>query len=102
MSSRAGEAKVTRSFPGYPRCGSEVGFQRRAFAIQAAAAWCAIDYGSSSTPEQISARHQEITTACDRLDVMQSAAGRNLVTFCFPELFFLRFSKRELLERCPY
>ena len=70
--------------PGYPTpanvqtlglnwCGSDVGFQRRAFALQAAGAWCAIADGSSSTPEEISARHQEITAACDALDAMQSA-----------------------------
>ena len=54
-------------------CGPSVDFQRRAFALQAAGAWCAIDGGSSSTTEQISARHQEINAACDTLDAMQSS-----------------------------
>ena len=54
-------------------CGSSVGFQRRAFALQAAGAWCDIDIGSSSTTEQVAARHREIDAACDRLDAMQSS-----------------------------
>ena len=60
---------------GLPWCNSSVGLQRRAFALQAAGAWCAIDAGSSSTPQQISARHQEINVACDRLDAMQALGG---------------------------
>ena len=54
-------------------CQSNVGFQRRAFALQAAGAWCDIAIGSSSTPAQIGARHQEINATCDRLDAMQSS-----------------------------
>ena len=54
-------------------CPSIVDFQVRVFALQAAGAWCAIRSGSSSTPEQIEARHQEIGTTCDRLDAF---AGR--------------------------
>ena len=72
--------------PGYPTpanvesiglswCGPSVGFQRRAFAVQAAGAWCAIAEGTSSTPEQISARHQEINAACDTLDALGSLGG---------------------------
>ncbi len=72
--------------PGYPTpaniqslgvswCGPGVDFQKRAYALQAAGAWCAIDIGSSSTPEQISARHQEINTACDTLDALQARLG---------------------------
>ena len=72
--------------PGYPTpadiqslgvswCGPSVDFQQRAFALQAAGAWCAIDGGSSSTPEQISARHQEINAACDTLDALQARLG---------------------------
>ena len=49
-------------------CGSNVGFQRRVFALQAAGAWCAIAGGTSSSPAQIRARHQEIHAACDRLE----------------------------------
>jgi ankyrin repeat protein len=59
-------------------CGPNVGFQRRAFALQAAGAWCAIDIGSSSTAEQISARHQEINAACDTLDAMQSPGNSDV------------------------
>ena len=64
--------------PGYPRPSnvrglglawrsSGVSIQRRAFALQAAGAWCAIAGGTSSTPAQVRARHQEINAACDRL-----------------------------------
>ena len=65
--------------PGYPKppggvsnlgfswCPASVGMQVRAFALQAAGAQCAIATGSSSTPEQIKARRQEIRAACDRL-----------------------------------
>ena len=73
--------------PGYPNptnvqglglnwCPSNVGFQRRAFALQAAGAWCAIGAGTSSTPEQINARHQEINAACDGLDALGARGGR--------------------------
>ena len=72
--------------PGYPSpsnlqnlglswCSSSVDFQRRAFALQAAGGWCAIDGGSSSTPEQINARHQEINAACDTLDAFAAQGG---------------------------
>ena len=58
--------------PGYPTpaniqslgvswCGPGVDFQKRAYALQAAGAWCAIDIGSSSTPDQISARTRRST-----------------------------------------
>ena len=68
--------------PGYPTpsnieslglswCNTSVGLQRRAFALQAAGARCAIAGGSSSAPEQIRARHQEIRAACDALDALQ-------------------------------
>ena len=64
--------------PGYPRpanvqnlglswCPATVDFQARVFALQAAGAQCAIATGSSSTPEQIQARRQEIQAACERL-----------------------------------
>ena len=64
--------------PGYPRpadvqnlglpwCPATVDFQARVFALQAAGAQCAIATGSSSTPEQIQARRQEIEAACGRL-----------------------------------
>ena len=65
--------------PGYPRppggvanlglawCPSNVDFQVRAFALQAAGAQCAIATGSSSTPEQLQARRREISAACGRL-----------------------------------
>ena len=58
---------------GFSWCPASVGMQRRSFALQAAGAQCAIATGSSSTPEQINARRQEITAACDRLDAMQSS-----------------------------
>ena len=65
--------------PGYPSppggvanlglawCPSNVDFQVRAFALQAAGAQCAIATGSSSTPAQIQARRREISAACGRL-----------------------------------
>lgn len=49
---------------GLPWCPATVGFQARAFALQAAGAQCAISTGSASTPELIRARRQEIQTAC--------------------------------------
>lgn len=69
--------------PGFPRpadvqslglnwCPSNVDFQLRAIALQAAGAWCAILGGTSSTPEQIAARHSEIGEICDRLDALDS------------------------------
>ena len=76
----------TCEIPGYPTppdvqglglswCESTVGFQRRAFALQAAGAWCDIDIGSSSTAEQVRARHQEINAACDALDALAAGGG---------------------------
>ena len=72
--------------PGYPSptdvqdvgvawCGSTVGFQRRAFALQAAGAWCAIAQGTSSSAEQVNARHREINAACDALDALGAGGG---------------------------
>ena len=51
-------------------CPATVGFQVRVFALQAAGAQCAIATGSSSTPEQINARRQEIKAVCDRLTAL--------------------------------
>ena len=56
-------------------CSSSVDFQRRVFALQAAGAWCAIAGGSSSAPDQINARHQEINAACDMLDAFAAQGG---------------------------
>ena len=72
--------------PGYPNpihveslglnwCGASVGLQRRAIALQAAGAWCAIAEGTSSSPEQVSARHQDINAACDALDALGALGG---------------------------
>ena len=69
--------------PGYPApsnvdrlglrwCSSSVGFQRRVFALQAAGAWCALAEGTSSSPAQVRARHEEITAACDSLDALEA------------------------------
>ena len=52
---------------GFSWCPASVTLQVRSFALQAAGAQCAIATGSSSTPEQINARRQEIKAACDRL-----------------------------------
>ena len=71
--------------PGYPRptnpqslglswCPSSVDFQIRSQALTAAAGWCAIRGGTSSKPDQISARHKEIRYACD---VLNAWARRN-------------------------
>ena len=57
---------------GFSWCPASVDIQRRSFALQAAGAQCAIATDSSSTPEQITARRQEIKAACDRLDALQS------------------------------
>ena len=46
---------------------ASVDIQVRAFALQAAGAQCAISTGSSSTPEQINTRRQEIKAGCARL-----------------------------------
>ena len=52
---------------GFSWCPATVTLQVRSFALQAAGGQCAIATGSSSTPEQINARRQEINAACDRL-----------------------------------
>ena len=57
---------------GFSWCPASVDIQRRSFALQAAGAQCAIATGSSSTPEQIQARRQEINAACNILDAWQS------------------------------
>ena len=74
--------------PGYPRppggvanlglswCPANVGFQVRAFALQAAGAQCALATGSSSTPEQIQARRREIAAACGRLAALGASNCR--------------------------
>ena len=56
-------------------CASTVGFQRRAFALQAAGAWCAITEETSSSPQQVNARHREINAACDALDALGTRGG---------------------------
>ena len=79
-SAAAGRACEIPGFPtpsdsmnlGLRWCGSNVGFQRRVFALQAAGAWCAIAGGTSSSPAQVRARHQEINVACDRLDALEA------------------------------
>ena len=74
----AGASSGPCEIPGYPRpanvqnlglswCPVTVDFQARVFALQAAGAQCAIATGSSSTPEQIQARRQEIRAACETL-----------------------------------
>lgn len=76
--------------PGFPRpddpqslgldwCPSSVGFQLRVFALQAAGGWCALRLGTSSTPDQVAARHEQIKGACDRLDAL---AGNNSGPSC--------------------
>ena len=57
---------------GFSWCPASVGIQRRSFALQAAGAQCAMATGSSSTPDQINARRQEINAACNTLDAWQS------------------------------
>ena len=52
---------------GFLWCPASVDIQVRAFALQAAGAQCAMSTGSSSTPEQINARHEEINAACEGL-----------------------------------
>ena len=66
---------------GFSWCPARVDLQVRAFALQAAGAQCAIATGSSSTPEQIDARRQEIRAACERL----AALGQSNCQ-CPPEL----------------
>ena len=55
-------------------CESTVDFQTRVFALQAAGAWCAIAGGTSSSPAQIRARHQDINAACDTLEAFDAIA----------------------------
>ena len=74
----AGQCEI----PGYPSppagaanvglswCPASVGIQVRAFALQVAGAQCAIATGSSSMPEQINTRREEIQAACDGLAAM--------------------------------
>ena len=77
----SGNGPLACEVPGFPYpndfrslglnwCPSNVDFQLRAIGLQAAGAWCGILGGTSSTPEQIAARHSEIVAACDRLDAM--------------------------------
>ena len=74
----AGASGGQCEIPGYPRpadvknlglswCPATVDFQVRSLALHAAGAQCAIAIGSSSTPEQIQARRQEIQAVCARL-----------------------------------
>ena len=68
--------------PGYPTpqniqsigvswCRSNVGFQRRAFALQAAGSWCELLGGTPNA-----AAHREmIHTVCDRLDALAALGG---------------------------
>ena len=60
---------------GFAWCPGDVDFQIRAYALQAAGAWCAITGGTSATPEQLVARHAEINETCDRLDAVGAALG---------------------------
>lgn len=68
--------------PGYPTprniqsiglswCGSNVGFQRRALALQAAGAWCQLLAGSVNP----AALEEMIDTVCDQLDALQGLGG---------------------------
>ena len=74
----AGTGSGQCEIPGYPNpgnmanlglswCPATVDFQVRSFALLAAGAQCAIVTGSSSAPEQVQARRQEIQAACERL-----------------------------------
>lgn len=60
---------------GFPWCPGDVDFQIRAYALQAAGAWCAIAGGTSATQELIVARHAEINESCNRLDAFGAAFG---------------------------
>ena len=71
---------------GFSWCPASVTLQVRSFALQAAGAQCAIATGSSSTPEQIKARHQEINVACDRLEALASRFGGGASCRCPPGL----------------
>ena len=74
-----GKGPQTCEVPGFPApedvqslglswCSSSVDFELRVFALQAAGGWCAIRLGTSSTTEQIEARHDQIVAGCDRLE----------------------------------
>ena len=79
---RSASGSGSCEIPGYPSppggvmglglawCPATVSMQVRSFALQAAGAQCAIATGSSSTPEQILARRQEIAGACGRLSAL--------------------------------
>ena len=71
---------------GFSWCPASVTLQVRSFALQAAGAQCAIATGSSSTPEQIKARHREINAACDRLEALASRLGGGASCRCPPGL----------------
>ena len=71
---------------GFSWCPASVTLQVRSFALQATGAQCAIATGSSSTPEQIKARHQEINAACDRLEALASRLGGGASCRCPPGL----------------
>ena len=60
------------------RCKPNVDCRKRTNALQAAGAYCAIEGNSSSTPEQFSARHQEINTVGATLDALQTRPGDRL------------------------
>ena len=49
-------------------CPVSVGMQVRSHALVAAGGWCAINHGTSSTPQQIAARHRQINDNCDILN----------------------------------
>ncbi len=68
--------------PGYPTpqniqsigvswCRSNVGFQRRAFALQAAGSWCELLGGTPNA----AAHRDMIHTVCDRLDALAALGG---------------------------
>ena len=76
----------TCEIPGFPHpndvrgiglgwCPSSVNFQLRAIALQAAGAWCGIRTGSASTAAEVSAGHDIVNTACDRLDALTGNGG---------------------------
>ena len=70
--------------PGYPRlgdvaslgldwCPGDVDLQVRAFALQAAIAWCAIS-GELSSAGRVATRRAEIREMCDRLDALGASS----------------------------
>lgn len=82
--------------PGYPSrafdprslglgwCPVDVDFQVRVMAIQAAAAQCALATGSSSSPDQITARRNEIAASCERLAALDGRFGGGGRCLCPP------------------